>query len=89
MSITSGFVEADWATDGHRVVFFTGSTAQSWTLPDASHLHVFTLKLQGTGAVTVHATGTQTIDGSATTSLASQYAKVTLMSDGHNWNIVA
>jgi hypothetical protein len=88
-TITSGFQLGEWATDGHFVIIFTGSTAQSYTLPDASHLHVYTFKLQGTGAVTIHAAGTQTIDAATTTSLSSQFAKVTLMSDGKNWNIVA
>jgi hypothetical protein len=89
MTITSGYVEGEWATDGHRYILFTGSSAQTFTLPDAAHLHVLTLKLVGTGAVTVSPTGTQTIDGASSTSLGSQYAKVTLLSDGHNWFIVA
>lgn len=39
----------------------------------------------GANAVTVEADGTETIDGSATQSLATQWAVIRLHSDGANW----
>lgn len=88
MAITSGYTEGEWATDGHKFILFTGSSAQTYTLPDAGHLHFLTVKLVGTGAVTINTVNNQTIDGAATSSLSAQYAKATLLSDGHNWFIV-
>jgi len=46
-------------------------------------------KIDSSGnAITVDPSGAQTIDGAATHSLSSQWAKVTVMSDGANWQIV-
>ena len=39
--------------------------------------------------VTIDPSGAQTIDGSATNVLSSQYDSITLVSDGTNWIIVA
>lgn len=38
--------------------------------------------------ITVDTTGGQTIDGASTQSLSSQWQKITVMSDGTNWQIV-
>jgi hypothetical protein len=40
-------------------------------------------------AVTVDPNGSQTVDGASTHALSSQYAKVTVVSDGANWAVVA
>lgn len=89
MSITSGFTE-DWAAAEHKFIFFTGTTAQAYTLCDASEKpgQTFTLKNQSTAAVTVTPIAGQTIDGASTLSLATQYTFSRLVSDGHNWNVI-
>lgn len=50
----------------------------------------FTVKRINSGgnAVTVGTTSSQTIDGSTTYALSSQYASVTVVSDGANWHII-
>ena len=47
----------------------------------------YTIKLTASGSCTVGTTSSQTIDGSTTYSLAAQYAYVTVMSDGSNWQV--
>jgi len=63
------------------------------TLPTASGIagRQYTIKkVDPTGnAVTVAATGTETIDGASTYSLSAQYDAVTIVSDGTNWLIVS
>jgi hypothetical protein len=60
------------------------------TLPsavnDAGKIHV--VKNSGTGTITVATTSSQTIDGSLTLTIATQYAAYTLMSNGSNWIII-
>lgn len=41
-----------------------------------------------TNAITIATTSSQTIDGSTTQSLTSQYTSFTMVSDGSNWNII-
>lgn len=47
----------------------------------------YIIKNSGTGAITVATTSSQTIDGSTTYSLGSQYKYVQVVSDGANWII--
>ena len=68
----------------------TGSSAYTVTLPTAlsiagKKIHV---KRLATANITVDANGSETIDGSATFVLTSQYSSVTLISDGTNWLII-
>ena len=49
----------------------------------------YVLKNAGSGAVTIATTSSQTIDGSTTYSLGSQYKYVHVVSDGSNWIIIA
>lgn len=42
----------------------------------------------GANAVNVVAAGSETIDGSSTYALATQYAVVTVQSDGTNWHVI-
>jgi hypothetical protein len=44
---------------------------------------------QTIGVITVATTGSQTIDGSTTYSLGSQYKYVVVVSNGANWIVVA
>jgi hypothetical protein len=68
------------------------SAAFTVTLPNASGRtgRLYTVKKtdSSANAVTV-ATGGGTIDGASTQSLASQWAKLTVISDGTNWFVVA
>ena len=48
-----------------------------------------TIKNSGTGVVTIATTSSQTIDGAATQSLATQWSKITVQSTGANWIIIS
>jgi hypothetical protein len=89
MSITSGFYESEWSNYGAKYVVFTGSTAQTYTLGDATLTPGISVvfKNQSTAAVTLSPVSSQTIDGAATFSLPNKYSQVVLFSDGHNWNV--
>ena len=45
-------------------------------------------KLGSTGNVVLDGFGSQTIDGSATKTLTSQYERVRICSDGANWHVI-
>ena len=67
-----------------------GSTAVTATLPTAASIegkkvHV---KRLGTANVTVDGYSSETIDGSTTFVLTTQYSTVTMISDGTNWLII-
>jgi hypothetical protein len=87
----SFYVVPYWPNDDHQHIVFTSATASTYTLGDATltpGLHV-TLKNQAAGTVTVSAPNSQTIDGSATLSLAGLHTKAVVFSDGDNWNIIS
>ena len=42
----------------------------------------------GTDTVTIDGAGAQTIDGSTTKAISSQYGSLELFSDGSNWHII-
>jgi hypothetical protein len=48
-----------------------------------------TIKNSGTGVITIATTSSQTIDGAATQSLATQWSKITVQSTGANWIIIS
>lgn len=67
-----------------------GSTAVTATLPTAASIegkkvHV---KILGTANVTVDGHSSETIDGSSTFVLTTQYSSVTMISDGTNWFVI-
>ena len=74
----------------HGVVEVT-ATGQTITLPTAASItgRCYTIKLTASGSATVATTSSQTIDGSTTYSLASQYKYVTVQSNGSNWIVIA
>lgn len=74
----------------HSVIDVT-ATGQTITLPTAAGItgREYTIKLTASGSGTVATTSSQTIDGSTTYSLASQYKYVTVKSTGANWIIIA
>ena len=45
-------------------------------------------KTQSGGTVTIDPSGSETVNGSSTKTLTSQYETVTIISDGSNWLIV-
>lgn len=67
------------------------ATSKTVTLPTAVGItgRIYTVKLTASGTGTVATTSSQTIDGSTTYSLASQYKYVTVQSNGANWIVIA
>ena len=61
------------------------------TLPTAVGFsgRIHTIKNSGTGIITIATTSSQTIDGAATQSLATQWSKITVQSTGANWIIIS
>lgn len=62
------------------------------TLPDAATVKgkVVTIKNIGSsGTVVIDGNGSQTIDGSATVSLSTQYHFRKIASDGSNWHVIS
>jgi hypothetical protein len=76
------------ATHSTMLLTASGKTA---TLPTAVGItgRIYTIKLTVSGTGTVATTSSQTIDGSTTYSLSSQYKYVSVQSDGANWHIIA
>lgn len=76
------------STHGTILLTASGKTA---TLPTAVGIsgRQYTIKLTAAGTGTVATTSSQTIDGSTTYNLSSQYFYVTVQSDGANWNIIS
>jgi hypothetical protein len=50
---------------------------------------MYTIKNSGAGVITLGTTSSQTIDGSTTYSLGSQYKYVVVVSNGSSWIVVA
>lgn len=61
------------------------------TLPTASGVtgKVYTIKNVGTGVITIATTSSQTIDGTTTKKLSSQYESYQVISDGSNWQVIS
>ena len=72
--------------------YFIDCTANTFnvTLPTAVNIagRTYVIKNSGTGVITVDTTSSQTIDGSTTRTLATQYGAITVVSDGANWKII-
>jgi len=72
---------------------YTGTSAGTATLPDATTItgRMYTIKNASTNSslLTVNTTSSQTIDGSTTYILTTQYQTITVASNGSNWNVVA
>jgi len=50
---------------------------------------ILIIKNSGTGTITVDPNGSQTIDGATTQSLATQWSRIHIISDGANWKIIS
>lgn len=72
--------------------FVIDCTANTFTvtLPTAVGIagKQYCVKNSGSGVVTVDANGSETIDGSLTFILATQYEAIWLISDGANWKVI-
>ncbi len=68
----------------------TGSSAYTVTLPTAASIEgkKIHVKRLATANITIDGDGSETIDGSATFVLSTQYEAITLISDGTNWIII-
>lgn len=75
---------------GNDSTIFAGSGTSTITLPTASGKagRSYTIKNLTSSSVTVATTSSQTIDGSSTLSLSTQYQYVTVQSDGSNWYVI-
>jgi hypothetical protein len=83
ISTTSGIEEIHLISNG--------STAVTITLPAAATAgagYKYNVKRLGTANVTIDGNSSETIDGSATFVLSSQYSAITLASDGSNWFVI-
>lgn len=92
---------AAFTADANAEVYLCSTTGGAYaaTLPSAASSKVYSsgravrLTFKRTtataNAVTVTAVGSETIDGSGTYALSAQYATVTVVSDGTNWQIVS
>lgn len=83
-------VSAYTATAAEHTIDCTTGTF-TITLPTAVGItgRMYVVKNSGTGAITVGTTSSQTIDGSTTYSLGTQYKYVHLQSNGANWIVIA
>lgn len=68
----------------------SSASAVTITLPNATLCTSmqYDIKRLGTGTVTVNTTSSQTIDGLSSIVISSQYANLTVVSDGSNWIII-
>lgn len=86
-------VSSDYnAKQGDIILADASSVSITITLPDPSKTrrHITVKKIDSSSnAITINPYDTETIEGSSSYSLSSQYQYVTLTSDGSNWYIIA
>lgn len=91
--VTNGSVDLT-VSNGQTVVLASAPTGLvTITLPDAAgdnaNRVIIVKKMDATAnGVYIATTGGDTIDGASGYTISTQYASVTLVSDGSNWNIV-
>ncbi|HLO37821.1 MAG TPA: hypothetical protein VK173_05005 [Lacibacter sp.] len=89
------FTSSTTAASTDNTLLFTGTSAATVTLPDATGCagRVYSIKNASTTSpipvLTVATTSSQTIDGSSALLLSSNKSIVTVVSDGNNWNIMS
>lgn len=80
---TYAILTSDYMVDCTSGTFTaTLPTAVGWTGK------TFVIKNSGAGTITIATTSAQTIDGSSTVSLSTQYAAIAVISDGANYKII-
>jgi len=74
----------------HTILCGAGNETFTVTLPLATGVSgiIYNIKNLGTGTITVDGDGGETIDGSITAVISTQYASITLHCDGSNWHII-
>jgi len=78
-------------TSDYSIVICGSTNTYTVTLPSATTIcgKIYQLKKTGaSGTITIATTSSQTIDGASTTTLTTQYSKISLVSDGSNWIIL-
>ena len=89
------FTTSSTASSTDHALVFTGTSAASLTLPDATACagRLYLIKNASTSGITpvltINTTSSQTIDGIATLLLSQAYQGVILLSNGANWNVSA
>jgi len=89
------FTTSSTASSTDHALVFTGTSAASLTLPDATACagRLYLIKNASTSGITpvltINTTSSQTIDGIATLLLSQAYQGVILVSNGANWNVSA
>ena len=87
------FTSSTTAASTDKTLLFTGSSAATITLPDATTCtgRVYTIKNASTASplpiLTIATTASQTIDGSSSWSIRNNKEVLTIESDGSNWII--
>jgi len=77
--------------DNEEIYLLNPSTDISVFLPSASSCgsgYKYQIKNLSTNTLTIDPNSSETIDGSATFAISSQYSNVTLVTDGSNWFII-
>ncbi len=89
------FSSSTTASSTDNTLIFSGTTAATITLPDASTCagRIYAIKNASTTnplpAVTIATTSSQTIDGGSSWLLNDTKEIITVISDGSNWNIIS
>lgn len=89
------FTASTTATSTDNTLLFTGTSAATVTLPDATTCagRLYSIKnasiTSPVPVLTVASSSSQTIDGSSALLLSSNKSIVTVVSDGSNWNIMS
>lgn len=86
---TSGY--SPGASQGEIILVNATSGGITITMPSAvSNDYLYSIKKtdSSSNSVTIATTSSQTIDGGTTAVILVQYAAVTLVSDGSNWNVI-
>jgi hypothetical protein len=95
-SVSGGFVMSYTSktasytvTDDDFTIDCTSGTFDVTLLTSVGRIgKVLNIKNSGTGVITVNPDGTETIDGSLTAVLSTQYESITIQSNGANWVIL-
>ena len=77
-------------TDDHTILCGSGNESFTVTLPAATGVTniIYNIKNLGTGTITVDGNASETIDGSTTAVISTQFTSITIQCDGSNWHII-
>jgi len=92
-ALTPISISSDYnAKQGDTIIADASSSSITVTLPDPSNTrrHIIVKKVDSSGnAITINPYNTETIDGSSSYTLTSQYQYVILTTDGSDWYIIS